>query len=127
VRGPIYEFETVELGAGRMSLDLRGELDLLAREDLRRELDAVVTRAPSWVLVDLTSACFADAATIGMLEAAQTRLRAAGAEMVLACEGSNLPRVLRLMRLDDAFTIFASRAEAIAGRRAAYFAGSDRA
>src|SRR5262249_33565678 len=111
-----YRIETYTTAPGDYVVALEGELDLAARPQLDRELERVENRNPRRVVADLSAATFVDAATLGLLTAAQARLRGTRAELRIVCNDRHTLRVLSLTGLDRALEIFETIAQALAPR-----------
>ena len=112
--GPSYRIETYATAPGEYVVALEGEIDLAARPELDRELELLHDEHPQRVVADLTATTFVDAATLGLLESAQSRLRAAGTQLCLVCTDSHLLKILRLTGVDRVMDIFETVSEAFA-------------
>jgi anti-sigma B factor antagonist len=115
-RGAGFRLETFRAREHEFILVLAGEFDLFSGRELRSELAALRLRRARRVIVDLTATAFIDASTLGLLVDALERLRAAGGDLVLVCVDSHLLKVLELTLLDRRFSIYQSRAHALAAR-----------
>jgi anti-sigma B factor antagonist len=95
---------------------LEGELDLATAPELESELRTLVELGASRIVVDLTPATFIDASTLGVLVGVLERLQAAGGELVLVCRNRTFLKLLGLTCLDRVFTVYETRAQALAAR-----------
>jgi len=113
---PTYRIETYATAPGEYVMALEGELDLAARPELDAELERLEDQHPRRVVADLTAATFVDVATLGMLEAAQERLRACRAELRLVCSDRHTLKILKLTGLDLVLDVFDTIAPALSSR-----------
>jgi anti-sigma B factor antagonist len=113
---PAYRIETYVTAPGEYVVALEGELDLAARPELVGELERLQGRRPNRVVADLTATTFVDAATLGLLETAQERLRAARAEFRLVCNDGHTLKILGLTGLDRVVDVFDTIAQALSTR-----------
>ena len=113
---PSYRIETYATAPGEYVMALEGELDLAARPELDAELERLEDQRPRRVVADLTAATFVDVATLGLLEAAQERLRACRAELRLVCSDRHTLKIVRLMGLDCVLDVFDTIAQALSAR-----------
>jgi anti-sigma B factor antagonist len=93
---------------------LRGELDLVDAAAIAAELTHVATREPA-IIVDLAGLEFIDCIGVAALERGRRQARQAGGDLILAAPRRNVLRVLALIRLTEAFSIYAT-VEAAAGQ-----------
>jgi len=75
---------------------LSGELDLAAREPLRRLLDLLPLQAADRILVDASDAVFVDASVVGALFSLAAALRAQGKQLAFVDEQSDTRSIWRL-------------------------------
>jgi anti-sigma B factor antagonist len=95
-------------------LRLRGELDLRTVPQLHACLAEALQRGGDGaVVVDLGDVSFIDSTGLAALLNALRRMNRAGRRLVLTCAQGPVMRMLRLTRLDSAFTLHASADEAL--------------
>jgi anti-sigma B factor antagonist len=82
-------------------LELRGEIDLAAAEDLREHVVARAAVVGPRVEVDLRAVEFIDSTGLEALLAAQEQLRPSGSTVVLTHVPASVRRTLTLTRLHD--------------------------
>ena len=113
--GPDFRLETFESREREFILALHGEFDLCNGSELGWELARLQVRGARRVVVDLTSTTFIDASTLAQLVSALEALGSADA-LVLVCVDREILKVLEITRLDLLFTVFRTRAQALAER-----------
>lgn len=86
-------------------LHVAGELDYEQAPVLREQLDHLVLPPGQTLLIDLSRLEFCDSTGISVLLAARQRAQGADAELVLAGIPANTLRILRVVGLDQVFTI----------------------
>ncbi|PKV90088.1 STAS domain-containing protein [Streptomyces sp. TLI_146] len=86
-------------------IELHGELDIWARTQLSPRLEELLDRPWPSVAVDLSGVTFLDACGLGMLVWLQARIKAYGGRLSLVRPAPNVARILRITRLDRAFTL----------------------
>jgi anti-sigma B factor antagonist len=91
--------------AGVVLLELAGELDLAAVPALRGRLDAAREEAARAVVIDLGAVTFVDSSALRELLHADERLRADGAQLVLAALPPALSRLVDLTGVGGALTL----------------------
>jgi anti-sigma B factor antagonist len=99
---------------GYAVIALRGELDLVDAEVIAAELTRVATREPA-IIIDLAGLEFIDCSGVAALERGRRQARQAGGDLILAAPRRNVVRVLALLQLAEAFSIYAT-VEAAAGQ-----------
>jgi len=109
---PSYRIETYATAPGKYVVALEGEIDLAAPPELDCELRRLQEDDPRSVVTDLSATTFVDVATLGLLESAHSRLRAAGGELRLVCTDGHLLKILRLTGVDRVIDIFGTVSEA---------------
>jgi anti-anti-sigma factor len=86
---------------GRTVLEFRGEIDILAAQELHPHLDAVTGRLESDLVIDLTPVEFFDCAGLRLLYRARRRVLARGGELRLVCCDRMVLRILRITGLAE--------------------------
>jgi anti-sigma B factor antagonist len=95
-------------------LHVRGDLDLVSVDGLRRQLaDACLDGDPSEVVVDLTGVAFIDSTGLGVLVDARNRLVGRGRALTLVVDRESLLRVFRISSLARLFTIHPTLHDAV--------------
>ncbi|MCS6912173.1 MAG: STAS domain-containing protein [Myxococcales bacterium] len=97
-------------------LRLRGALDALSAPELKREIDALVAEKRSPVVLDLAGLELIDSSGVGAIVSLFKRLRQLSppGEVKIAELRGQPSQIFQLLRLDRAFDICATVAEAIA-------------
>jgi anti-sigma B factor antagonist len=82
-----------------------GELDYEQATALREQVERLVLTPGQSLVIDLSGLEFCDSTGISALLGARRCAQAAGAEVVLAAVPANTLRILRVVGLDQVFTI----------------------
>ncbi|MGD0700540.1 MAG: STAS domain-containing protein [Trebonia sp.] len=90
---------------------LRGQLDLVDATVVAAELTAVAAREPG-IIVDLAGLEFIDSSGIAALARGRRQARQAGGDLILAAPRRNVVRLLAIIRLAEAFSVYATVDEA---------------
>jgi len=90
---------------------LRGELDLVDAVGVTAELTEAAVRDPG-IIVDLAGLEFIDSSGVAALARARRQAREAGGDLILAAPRRNVIRVLAVIRLAEAFSVYATVEEA---------------
>ena len=96
---------------GRSVVALRGELDSADAVAVAAALAAVAAREPQ-IIVDLAGLEFIDSSGVAALARGRRQARLAGGDLVLAAPRQKVLRVLAVVRLADAFSVYATVEEA---------------
>ena len=97
-----FDFE-IDEGADRIDVRVRGELDTNAVFRLEPTLDELPERSPSKeVVFDLRELTFVDSSGLGVLVAADERLRGQGGSTRFLRPPDRVMRVFKLAALDEA-------------------------
>ncbi|MEV4949360.1 STAS domain-containing protein [Streptomyces sp. NPDC053755] len=88
-------------------LEVTGELDYSSAAELRRQVTALVLQPGQRLVLDLAGMEFCDSSGITVLLAARNHAQAAQADMALAAVPDNTMRILRIVGLDQVFTLYA--------------------
>ena len=94
-------------------LVLRGELDIATSPQLRDELVRVIAGGRR-IVVDLEGLDFIDSVGLGILVSGLKRARSDGGDLELVCANRVILQPLELTGLDQTFTLYAQRDEALA-------------
>lgn len=98
--------------AGYAVVALRGELDLVDAAIVAAELTAVAAREPGIIVVDLAGLEFIDSCGVAALAHGRRQTRQAGGDLILAAPRPNVLRVLAVIRLPEALSVYATVEEA---------------
>ena len=98
--------------AGYAVVALRGELDLVDAAIVAAELTAVAAREPGIIVVDLVGLEFLDSCGVAALAHGRRQTRQAGGDLILAAPQRKVMRVLAVVRLPEAFSVYATVEEA---------------
>jgi anti-sigma B factor antagonist len=109
--------------AGCAVVALRGELDLADAAVVAAELTAVAARGPGLIVVDLAGLEFIDSCGVAALAHGRGQTRQAGGDLILAAPQPQVMRVLAVLRLPEALSVYATVEEA-AGQAARSQAGA---
>ena len=96
--------EIVNQEDGNSRLLIEGELDAISVFELRPVLDALVTKRPKRVEVDLSRLRIVDSSGVGALVSLYKRIRAQGGEVVVVGLQNQPLAIFRLLRLDRVMT-----------------------
>ena len=96
---------------GRVVVALRGELDSADAVAVAAALAAVAAREPR-IIVDLAGLDFIDSSGVAALARGRRQAWRAGGDLVLAAPQQQVLRVLAVIRLADAFSVYATVEEA---------------
>jgi anti-sigma B factor antagonist len=96
---------------GYAVVQLRGELDLADAAAVAAGLARVAEREPG-IILDLASLSFIDCSGVAALERGRSQARQAGGGLVLAGPQRGVTRVLAVLHLPDAFSVYATVEEA---------------
>ena len=97
---------------GRSVVALRGELDSADAVAVAAVLAAVAAREPR-IIVDLAGLDFIDSSGVAALVRGRRQAWQAGGDLVLAAPQRTVLRVLAVVRLADAFSVYATVEEAV--------------
>lgn len=111
---PGYTEVAAELHGDWLVLRLAGEVDVVSAPRLRDRLVALVTDGDTRLVVDLGGVVFLDSMGLAALLSGLKRARAHGGDLRLCGASGHLQHVLALTRLDQAFTVTDTLAEALA-------------
>lgn len=87
-----------------------GILDGTRAEELRVQVDAMLSGTASVVLIDLQETTFIDSSGLGALVSTLKAVRSAGRRLFFCSPNAQIKMVFELSGMDQAFDIFDSRA-----------------
>lgn len=99
----------------RVVVALSGELDVGTAPQLRQRLLELHTAGEHRLVVDLDGIDVVDEMGLGVLVGGAWRARARGGSFALVCTSERIREVLTLSRMDQAFDVHASVADAVVG------------
>jgi anti-sigma B factor antagonist len=101
-----HRFRARVEGRGRVVvLELLGELDIAAREEADRALEAAIASASGAVVVNLQGLTFMDSTGVRCIFQAKTLADAAGIRLAVLTGSGPAHRTLALIRMDDVLEI----------------------
>jgi anti-sigma B factor antagonist len=109
-----FRIQTVEADANTWVIELGGEVDLYTAPELKSELVRLIDSGSKTVVVDLSETTFIDSTTLGVLLGGVKRLRPSGGSLLLVISDRNIRKIFEITLLDRVFSIFDTRAEALA-------------
>jgi anti-sigma B factor antagonist len=92
---------------------LSGEVDVFSAPRLREKVIELVNQGHRLLVVDLDAVDFLDSTGLGVLVGGLKRLRSHDGDMNLVCNEPRLLRLFALTRLESAFAIHRTLADAI--------------
>jgi anti-sigma B factor antagonist len=95
-------FSTVVDG-GTLVFRVEGELDAVSVPQIRRELDQIVARGPTRVVMDLSALRLIDSSGVGAIVSLYKRIRANGGQMVVNGLRDQPLAIVRVLGLDRVF------------------------
>jgi anti-sigma B factor antagonist len=109
-----FDIKTEQLDQGGYVISLAGEVDLYTAPEFKAQLLDVIGQGAKQVVVDFTDTTFIDSTTLGVLVGGVKRLRSNDGELSLVCSDRNITKIFEITGLDRVFTIYPTRAEAVA-------------
>ena len=100
---------------GVLLAEVAGDVDLRHAEAFQRSLMSLVEKGPKVLVVDLTDVPYMDSSGLASLVKCLLRSGQKGVSMRLCGLSRRVSSVMEISRLNKAFSIFASRQEAIQG------------
>ena len=109
-----FDIKTEHLNQDAWVISLAGEVDLYTAPEFKQKLLEVIAGGAKQVVVDFTHTTFIDSTTLGVLVGGVKRLRANDGQLSLVCSDRNITKIFEITGLDRVFTIYPTRAEAVA-------------
>ena len=100
-----YLSVTTELSGHRIIVRLRGELDVMSSDSLRKALEAILDAEPMPVVVDMSGLSFADCGGMSVLIGLRKHLAAHGHEVTVTAPQPIVRRMLALTGMDTLFRL----------------------
>jgi anti-sigma B factor antagonist len=94
-------------------LELGGEIDMKSFVELKGKFKELYSNKPAVILVDMTHVEFMDSSGLATLVGALKWCRLNGSELKLAGLSQRVRSIFEICRLDSAFQIYDSEAEAL--------------
>lgn len=95
-------------------ISLAGEVDLYTAPDFKQKLLEVIGEGGKQIVVDLTGTTFIDSTTLGVLVGGNKQLRSNEGQLSVVCDDRNITKIFEVTGLDNVFTIYPTREEALA-------------
>lgn len=96
---------TVRDAATGPVLEIAGDLDHATAPELRRVMEGLTLATGQLLVMDLAGLTFCDSSGISTLLAARSQATEEGGDIALAAVPANTARILRIVGLDQVFTI----------------------
>ena len=109
-----FHINDEEIDADTHVIELGGEVDLYTAPEFKERLVQVIEDGKKQLVVDLSKATFIDSTTLGVLVGGVKRLRTNDGQLSLVCSDRNITKIFEITGLDRVFTIYPTRAEAVA-------------
>ncbi|MFE0044443.1 STAS domain-containing protein [Streptomyces albireticuli] len=93
------------VASGAIIIELHGEIDILAEQELGPRVDALTERFRADVVIDLRGVAFLDASGLRLLLRARERVLERGGRLRLVRGVPRVFRVLRVTGVEGAFTV----------------------
>ncbi|MFH8787490.1 STAS domain-containing protein [Streptomyces roseoverticillatus] len=93
------------VACGAIIIELHGELDILAEQELGPRVDALTERGRADIVIDLRRVSFLDASGLRLLIRARHRMLCRGGRLRLVRGAPRVSRVMRVSGVDAAFDI----------------------
>lgn len=98
-------------------LELSGEIDLDSAPAFRSILSDAVSNNPSHLVLNLSGVRYVDSSGFAAIMGTAKALRSAGGRISLVGCNDHVQRIVKLMRLDADFSLFATEEEALQAER----------
>jgi anti-sigma B factor antagonist len=109
-----FDINTEQVDGGAYVISLAGEVDLYTAPEFKQQLLDVIGQGGREVIVDFSNTTFIDSTTLGVLVGGVKRLRSNDGQLALVCSDRNITKIFEITGLDRVFTIYPTRADAIA-------------
>ncbi|MFF7726334.1 STAS domain-containing protein [Streptomyces sp. NPDC008001] len=93
------------VACGAIIIELHGELDILAEQELGPRVDALTERGRADIVIDLRQVTFLDASGLRLLLRARHRMLCRGGRLRVVRGVPRVARVMRVAGVDAAFTL----------------------
>jgi anti-sigma B factor antagonist len=115
-----FDIQTEQLGDDAYVISLSGEVDLYTAPEFKQQLLEVIGQGGKQVVVDFSNTTFIDSTTLGVLVGGVKRLRTNDGQLSLVCSDRNITKIFEITGLDNVFTIYPTRDEAVSTLKAAH-------
>jgi anti-sigma B factor antagonist len=109
-----FDVSTEQLGDDAYVISLAGAVDLYTAPEFKQQLLDAISQGARHVVVDFSDTTFIDSTTLGVLVGGVKRLRSNDGQLALVCSDRNITKIFEITGLDRVFTIYPTRAEAVA-------------
>ncbi|MEU1817331.1 STAS domain-containing protein [Streptomyces roseifaciens] len=93
------------VACGAIIIELHGEMDILAEQELGPRMDALTERGRADIVIDLRRVTFLDASGLRLLLRARHRMLCRGGRLRVVRGVARVSRVMRVAGVEGAFTI----------------------
>lgn len=107
---------TLERTDDTLLVGVDGQLVVTNRQEFKQAILDAMEQGAKLVIADFTQSPYIDSSGLGALVSLSRRLRDVGGDLRLVGLNDDLRGLFELTRLDQLFPMFASRADALAGR-----------
>ena len=113
-----FDLKTADVGNDGFIVSVSGEVDLYRAPAMEHELEDVLQRGGTSVVVDLARVGFIDSTILALLLRYQPRFRGRGGDLVVVSDDRRILRTLEITGLDQVFRVEQRLADAVAGLHA---------
>lgn len=111
---PEFTLTQERIDDDRLVVAIHGEIDLFTAPEFKAALANAIDAGVTRIVVDLTETGFLDSTALGVLIGAIKRLRARDGRLTIVNVDESIAKTFEITGLDQIFTIFGTRAEAVA-------------
>ncbi|MBZ4321489.1 STAS domain-containing protein [Streptomyces huiliensis] len=91
------------VAGGAVTIELSGEIDILAEQELGPRLEALAGRRRADLVIDLRGVTFLDASGLRLLLRVRNRVARGGGRLRVVRGGPRVSKVIRIVRLEPVF------------------------
>jgi anti-sigma B factor antagonist len=106
-----FDIKTEQLSGEAYVISLTGEVDLYTAPEFKQQLLEVIGQGGKEVVVDFSGTTFIDSTTLGVLVGGVKRTD--DGQLSLVCNDRNITKIFEITGLDEVFTIYPTREEAV--------------
>ena len=107
---------TLTRDGDQLVVEVVGQLVVSNRQEFKQLVLDEVEQGALFVVIDFSQSAYIDSSGLGALVSLGKRVRDVGGDLRLAALNDDLRTLFELTRLDSLFPLFATRADALAGR-----------
>jgi anti-sigma B factor antagonist len=111
---PEFALTSERLDDRHVVIAVEGEIDLFTAPEFKAALANTIDSGVTRIVVDLSETAFLDSTALGVLISAIKRLRARDGRLTLVNVDDSIAKTFEITGLDQIFTIFPTRDEAVA-------------